>query len=398
MPTLADFDNPDEATEFVNVKIKSIITAALEGPGNMGDLAARIPVATVEGVQAITLEDAESLPYKSASDRFHRCFAACKDEKLVSYYSCSWLKSALPSQGWMYLTETHLAFYSFIFGKESKLLLRWTDVIKVEKTKNLVVPDKLKISTRESNHYFGMFINRANEAYDIIRQLADLAMRNLMDPDAASGGHGAMTNLGQDLNLLMKSSKNAPKTSSFLKRDLNARQLSEEFRLKFQVPNDEKLDGQVECYLWTPYNKKYRFGKLYLSQNFACFASHVERLVLLVIALRDVQSVESADFSSAPGNGNDTIKFSMRPQMQGGKIGTDFIFAQVHDKNFVIGKIEELLSTAAAQANPAASSSLMSCSNDSSFSLPNCTFSTEEESGDSTTTKIDLCPPLMNSK
>ena len=35
LPTLADFENPEEATEFVSVKIKSIITAALEpGPSS----------------------------------------------------------------------------------------------------------------------------------------------------------------------------------------------------------------------------------------------------------------------------------------------------------------------------------------------------------------------------
>lgn len=91
-------------------------------------------------------------------------------------------------------------------------------------------------------------MNRSAEAYDIIRQLADLAMRKLMDDEAAPS-YGAKS-LGQDLGLLTKSSKNAPKTSSFLKRDLNARQLSEEFRLKFQVPSNEKLDGQV-CTLLT---------------------------------------------------------------------------------------------------------------------------------------------------
>ena len=126
------------------------------------------------GVAAISLEDSESMPYKTTSDTFHRHFASCENEKLVSYYSCSWMKSSLPSRGWMYLTETNLAFYSFIFGKESKLLLRWTDVTKVEKTNNLLVPERLKISTRETDYLFGMFLNRANEAYNIIRQLADI--------------------------------------------------------------------------------------------------------------------------------------------------------------------------------------------------------------------------------
>jgi hypothetical protein len=34
--------------------------------------------------------------------------------------------------GWLYLTVNHLAFYSFILGTETKILLRWTDVVEIE--------------------------------------------------------------------------------------------------------------------------------------------------------------------------------------------------------------------------------------------------------------------------
>ncbi len=52
---------------------------------------------------------------------------------------------------------------------------------------------------------------------------------------------------------------------------------------------------QVECYLWTPFNKRYRNGRLYISQNFACFQSHVAGLVSLIIPLRDVAYVEKTE-------------------------------------------------------------------------------------------------------
>ena len=86
------------------------------------------------------------------SFRFKSLFVSCKDEKLVSYYSCSWWKGRFPSRGWMYLTENNLAFYSYTFGKEAKLLLRWTDVTKVEKTNNYVRPDSIRVATRESEY------------------------------------------------------------------------------------------------------------------------------------------------------------------------------------------------------------------------------------------------------
>ena len=88
---------------------------------------------------------------------------------------------------------------------------------------------------------------------DLIRQLANLGMRKLISEDSYH----------QDLNLLLKRSKNVPKKSSFLKRDLDARKDSEAYRVMFCLPAGEKLDGRVECFLFTPFNKKYR----YLFQN-----------------------------------------------------------------------------------------------------------------------------------
>lgn len=70
-------------------------------------------------------------------------------------------------------------------------------------------------------------------------------------------------------------SKNVPKKPSFLKRDLDARAHSETYRLQFRLPGTEKLDGSIDATLWTPYNKRYVWGKIYLSQNYLCFESRV---------------------------------------------------------------------------------------------------------------------------
>jgi len=66
-----------------------------------------------------------------------------------------------------------------------------------------------------------------------------------------------------------------PKKPSFLKRDLDARAHSETYRLQFRLPGTEKLDGSIDATLWTPYNKRYVWGKIYLSQNYLCFESRV---------------------------------------------------------------------------------------------------------------------------
>lgn len=78
-----------------------------------------------------------------------------------------------------------------------------------------------------------------------------------------------------DKELLTKLSKNVPKKTSFLKRDLDAKKQSTVYTLKFRLPQSERLDGSVECTLWTPYNKSHNWGRMYLSQNFICFDSRV---------------------------------------------------------------------------------------------------------------------------
>lgn len=85
----------------------------------------------------------------------------------------------------------------------------------------------------------------------------------------------------EDKDLLNKLSRNVPKKPSFLKRDLDARNHSAAFTRKFRLPQSEKLDGIVECKLWTPYDKSRNWGCLYLSQNYLCFDSKVLYYVLI---------------------------------------------------------------------------------------------------------------------
>ena len=71
------------------------------------------------------------------------------------------------------------------------------------------------------------------------------------------------------------SKKTAPKKVSQLKRDLDAKARSETFRNRFRLPGVERLDGDTDCSLWTPYNKHYVSGSIYISSNYICFASKV---------------------------------------------------------------------------------------------------------------------------
>jgi len=293
------FETPDEITDFVTGKIASIVAS------NTTDVA----------------EINETAAYKSAKNKIQRLFNICTDtDKLVTYYSSTLWSGRLPRQGWIYLTVNHFAFYSFLIGVETKVLVRWTDVTNIDRQSG----QGITVSTRDESWTFTLY---NKEGYELISQLANLAMRKLIS-DTES--------YHQDLNLLLKKSINVSK-KSFIKRDLDARKNTEAYIMRFSLPLDEKLDGKVECFLFTPYNKKYRYGTLFLSNNFACFSSHVVDLVNIVIPLDLVTSVEKTDRNMNTKLYDEGLLFTLHSP------DNTIILGQVQDRDFVLQKISDLL-------------------------------------------------------
>ncbi|KAK9879863.1 hypothetical protein WA026_008367 [Henosepilachna vigintioctopunctata] len=307
--TLRSFENEDEITDFVNCKIESVI-ASRQKP--------------------IDVEDEDTRDFKTTCNRFIRLFNLPNDEKLVNYYSCSYWKGKIPRQGWMYFSVNYCCFHSFILGHHTKEVIRWSDVKGLSKSNSLLAPDSIKIVTREKEYNFTMFMKKA-ETFTLMEQLIDLAMKRLIDDKKG---------YYSDKDLLNKLSKNVPKKASFLKRDLDARAQSESYRLLFRLPSTEKLDGSIDCTLMTPYNKKHVPGRLFLSQNYICFESRVKALVSLVIPLRDVKVAEKIDNNQANHSLDKGIIITTRNEIN----KTNFIFAQILDRDFLVEKIAELLS------------------------------------------------------
>ncbi|XP_049866927.1 TBC1 domain family member 9 isoform X2 [Pectinophora gossypiella] len=305
-PTLHSFDTEEEVTEFVCCKINSIIATEQEN----------------------FTEDEDTITYKNVDYEFHQRFNMPKDEKLVCYYSCSYWKGKMFRQGWMYLSVHYMCFYSFIFGRKTSIKIRWADVTELTKTNSLLFPDSIKVVTRDDEYYFTLFL-RKNETFALMQQLANIAMKQLIDDKSGS--------FNIDKDLLTKLSKNVPKKPSFLKRDLDARKQSNLYTLKFRLPQNEKLDGTEECTLWTPYNKRHNWGRLYLSQNFICFDSRVRNLVRLTIPLRNVHQVERAD-GAGTGSSGDSGSILITTAHH-----TSFLFGNIADRDFLVHKISELL-------------------------------------------------------
>uniref|UniRef100_A0A673JZJ4 TBC1 domain family member 9-like n=1 Tax=Sinocyclocheilus rhinocerous TaxID=307959 RepID=A0A673JZJ4_9TELE len=301
LQTLSIFENENDITTFVKGKIQGII-------------------AEYNKSHEIR-EDDDTDKFKEAIAKFRKLFVMPEEEKLVNYYSCSYWKGKVPRQGWLYLSINHLCFYSYLLGKEAKLVIRWADVTQLEKNATLLLPDMVRVSTRCSEHVFSVFIN-INETFKLMEQLANIAMRQLLDNKGFE----------QD-RCLPKLKKNSPKKVSALKRDLDARAKSERYRALFRLPKDEKLDGHTDCTLWTPFNKMHILGQMFVSTNYICFTSKEETICSLIIPLREVTIVEKADSCNVLPS---PLSISTKNKMT-------FLFANLKDRDFLVQRISDFL-------------------------------------------------------
>uniref|UniRef100_A0A8C2Y5I7 TBC1 domain family member 9 n=1 Tax=Coturnix japonica TaxID=93934 RepID=A0A8C2Y5I7_COTJA len=301
LQTLSIFENENDINTFVRGKIQGIIAEYNK----------------INGIK----EDDDTEKFKEAIVKFHKLFGMPEEEKLVNYYSCSYWKGKVPRQGWVYLSINHLCFYSFLMGREAKLVIRWVDITQLEKNATLLFPDMIKVSTRSSEHFFSVFLN-ISETFKLMEQLANIAMRQLLDNEGFE----------QDRSL-PKLKRKSPKKVSALKRDLDARAKSERYRALFRLPKDEKLDGHTDCTLWTPFNKMHIPGQMFVSNNYICFASKEENLCSLIIPLREVTIVEKADSSSVLPS---PLSISTKSKMT-------FFFANLKDRDFLVQRISDFL-------------------------------------------------------
>ncbi|XP_039293126.1 TBC1 domain family member 9 isoform X2 [Nilaparvata lugens] len=305
--SLSAFSSEDDINDFVFCKIESLVADTKS--------------------EAAVEADEESKEFQRISSKFRKLFSMPPEERLVSYYPCSYMKKIVPYQGWIYLSISHLCFHCLIFGKEKKVIIRWVDVMGIEKTSNYLFPETITISTRENKIYRFTAVIGKDDAYKTMTQLVNIAMKQLMNENTA---------FDVDKNLLSKLSKNVKKKQSFLKRDLDARAQSDAYRLLFKLPTTERLDGSTDVTLFTPFNKSYVPGKLFLSQNYLCFDSRVQGLVSLVIPLRDMSQVEKTDSDPSSVTLENSILITTRMKV-------NYLFSRIVDRDFLVQKISELL-------------------------------------------------------
>ncbi|MBN3308190.1 TBCD8 protein, partial [Amia calva] len=257
--TLSVFENKDDITSFVKGKVKGLIAEE------------------VRSRQAVQEEDPEK--FREALLKFEMRFGLPSSEKLVTYYSCCCWKGRVPRQGWLYLSINHLAFYSFLLGKEVKMVIPWADVTRLERASPSFMTDAIRVTTRSRQRDFSMFLS-IEEAFQMMVQLADITLRRLLDNEGFE--------LDQDLQ----------QPAHITKRVLEEHAQKEYFLALFRLPRRERLHEVVECSLWTPHSRCHTAGTLYASDSYMCFCSREEGCCSLLIPLTEVISIEKAESTS----------------------------------------------------------------------------------------------------
>ncbi|XP_059198701.1 TBC1 domain family member 8 [Centropristis striata] len=257
--SLSVFENKEDVASFVRGKVKGLIAEELRGR------------------QAAQEEDPEK--FREVLQKFELHFGLPSSEKLVTYYSCCCWKGRVPRQGFLYLSINHMAFYSFLLGKEVKFVIPWAEVTRLERVSTGLMTEAIRVNTRERQREFSMFLN-LDEAFGVIGQLADIALRRLLDSE------------GLELDRVLQ------QPARITKRVLEEQALREYVLALFRLPRAERLHEVASCSVWTPHARCHRAGTLYTTDSYLCFSSREEGNCTLLIPLSEVLSIEKAESTS----------------------------------------------------------------------------------------------------
>ncbi|KAM9486247.1 TBC1 domain family member 8 [Clarias gariepinus] len=250
LPYMSVFENKQDAASFAQGKIKGLIAEeVLVGQAALDDDPSR---------------------FREAMVRFEQRFGLPLKEKLVAHYSCCCWKGRVPRQGWIYLSTNHMAFYSFLLGKEVKLLIPWAEVTALERATFGLINDAIRVRTRQKQREFSMFLD-VDEVMTVMTQLGDMALRRLFD------------------------NAKAEPDSNITKRALEEQALRQYVLSLFGLPRSETLKEVMRCSVWTPHARCHTAGNLYVTENYVAFSSLQEGHCTLLIPLAEVQSVEKAE-------------------------------------------------------------------------------------------------------
>ncbi|KAI8605096.1 rab-GTPase-TBC domain-containing protein [Dissophora ornata] len=286
---LQALDDAQEKEEWVLTKIRSLVTRADKGTDD------------------ITSDE----KVRSASRAFRQTFNVLPSERLVSYYSCSY-HGKMMNQGWMYISENYLCFYSFMLGMETKIFLELKDIgdLQKEKSKRGVFADAIRVVMKDGQEYFFSNLFHRDETYDMLVQLTTLTMERLLRNTALEHAPG-MSN-GDDADSVKDvfsvdvdsldgsdSSFSPAPTTRPLRLGLEEQKRDSQFQQQFNLPASEHLMEESSATMVQGDKTDMYHGRLYMSESFLCFVCTDVNPSVLALPLYTIRRVERMNSRSA---------------------------------------------------------------------------------------------------
>ncbi|XP_023265510.1 TBC1 domain family member 8 isoform X2 [Seriola lalandi dorsalis] len=150
---------------------------------------------------------------------------------------------------------------------------------RLERVSTGLMTEAIRVNTRQRQREFSMFLN-LDEAFGVIGQLADIALRRLLDSE------------GLELDRVLQ------QPARITKRILEEQALREYVLALFRLPRGERLHEVASCSVWTPHARCHTAGTLYTTDSYLCFSSREEGNCILLIPLSEVLSIEKAESTS----------------------------------------------------------------------------------------------------
>jgi hypothetical protein len=244
-----------------------------------------------------TDEAAADERFRATARAFRQTFSLSNGERLVNYFSCS-LGGGVIGQGWLYLSEHYLAYYSFIMGMETQVIVELKNIteIKRERSKRTLLPDSIMVGTSDGRELLFSNLFHRDETFELLQSLVNRALHRMLRTTATAPG-AEIDGVGLAASPLLSSPMPEESVGTpTLKEGLEKQKRDDLIQKTFNVPAGEELLEKVWSVIWTEHHPDdiYR-GELFLTRQFLLFKSQEQptgtKLVVLACAIRRMEKV-----------------------------------------------------------------------------------------------------------
>ncbi len=150
---------------------------------------ARIQEEQAKSTAVGTDESATDGKFRATARSFRNIFGLAESERLVAYYSCS-DGSSIFSQGWMYISEHFLSYYSYIMGVEKKIIIELKNIteLRKERSKKNLLPDAIYVGTIDRHSILFSNLFARDETYDLLQSLINRSLHRMLRVNSTGGG------------------------------------------------------------------------------------------------------------------------------------------------------------------------------------------------------------------